>query len=238
MADLSRLNQEQKNELLVLLEEKARRKRMRKLDNYYPEEGKLSRHAYPKHMEFFRAGGGYRERLFLAANRVGKTEGAGGYEMTLHLTGQYPPWWEGRRFDMPIKGIAAGDTSKTVREVNQEKLLGSPGMHGTGLIPGDCILKTTPKPGIPDAVDAVWVKHVSGGHSMLWFKSYDQRREAFQGMELDVVWLDEEPPLEIYTECLIRTMTTNGCVMLTFTPLLGLSRVVLEFLKEGKLPDR
>ena len=39
--------------------------------------------------------------------------------------------------------------------------------------------------------------------------------------------LDEEPGLDIYTECLLRTMTNNGMVMLTFTPLLGMSDVVL-----------
>ncbi len=39
----------------------------------------------------------------MAANRVGKTEGAGGYEMTCHLTGRYPHWWEGRRFSGPVR---------------------------------------------------------------------------------------------------------------------------------------
>jgi phage terminase large subunit-like protein len=235
--DLSCLTDTQKQELLDLLEEKARRQRLRKFDSYFPEHGPLRRELYQKHLEFFRVGTRYRERLFLAGNRVGKSESAGGYEVVCHLTGQYPKWWEGRRFLEPVKVIAAGDTSKTVREVNQEKLLGSPGSHGTGIIPGELLIKTTAKAGIPDAVDTVWVKHITGGTSILWFKSYDQRREAFQGMEMDVIWLDEEPPLDIYTECLLRTMTTDGLVMLTFTPLLGLSDVVLEFLPGGKLPE-
>ncbi len=34
---------------------------------------------YPKHLEFFAAGAAHREQLFMAANRVGKTEGVGGY---------------------------------------------------------------------------------------------------------------------------------------------------------------
>ena len=49
--------------------------------------------------------------------------------------------------------------------------------------------------------------------------------------------MDEEPDLNIYTECLTRTMTTNGMVICTFTPLLGLSDVVLLFLPGGKLPE-
>lgn len=173
----------------------------------------------------------------LAANRVGKTEGVGGYELALHLTGQYPEWWKGRRFTRPVRCWAAGDTGKTVREILQHKLLGPIGAWGTGLIPGDALDRVVRAAGVPDTVDTVYVKHVSGQISPLVFKSYDQRREAFQGTEQDVIWLDEEPPLDIYTECLLRTMTNNGMLMLTFTPLLGMSEVVLTFLPGGKLDD-
>lgn len=171
----------------------------------------------------------------LAANRVGKTEGVGGYEMALHLTGQYPEWWTGRRFKKPIRAWVAGDTSKTVREILQYKLLGPVGAWGTGLIPGEAIERTVRASGVPDTVEVLYVKHVGGGTSYCVFKSYDQRRESFQGTEQDVIWLDEEPPLDIYTECLLRTMTNNGMLMLTFTPLLGMSEVVLTFLPGGKL---
>ena len=60
-----------------------------------------ARRKYARHLEFFEAGAKYRERCFMAANRVGKTFGAGGYETTCHLTGDYPHWWGGRRFDQP-----------------------------------------------------------------------------------------------------------------------------------------
>lgn len=220
-----------------MLEEKERRNRGRKLFGYYPETGELRRELYPKHTEFFRAGVEHRERLMLAANRVGKSEGVGGYELTLHLTGLYPEWWDGRRFDRPIRSWAAGDTSKTVREIIQEKMLGAVGDYGTGLIPRENLLRTTSKQGVSDAVDTVWIKHKTGGTSVLTLKSYDQRREAFQGTEQDVIWLDEECPMDIYTECLLRTMTTNGLLLLTFTPLSGLTECVLNFLPGGKIPD-
>src|ERR1035438_1427137 len=77
-------------ELKSLKDEQARRTARRKLLTYYPDAGPLRRELYHKHMEFFAAGPSYRERLMLAANRVGKTESVGGYELTLHLTGQYP----------------------------------------------------------------------------------------------------------------------------------------------------
>lgn len=225
---------------LELLEEAERRLSQRKIQTYYPETGPLRRALYPKHMAFFAAGGAHRERLMLAANRVGKTEAVGLYELVCHLTGDYPTWWDdlgGRRFTAPISAWAAGDTGKTVRDILQTKLLGKWGEHGTGMLPGASLLGTTAKQGISQAVEGVAVRHSSGGTSHLLLKSYDQRREAFQGTEQDVILLDEEPPLDIYTECLLRTMTNNGMLMLTFTPLMGMSEVVLAFLPNGKLEE-
>src|ERR1700676_3248186 len=238
-ATLMRLSREHKLEdAIEVVEELKRRSTRRKVETYYPEVGPLARDKYPRHMEFFSAGTIHRERLMLAANRVGKTEGVGGYEMALHLTGQYRVWWKGRKFDKPIKAWACGDTGKTVREILQYKLLGPVGAWGTGLIPGDSIARIVRGTGgVADTVEIVYVRHISGPDSMLIFKSYDQRREAFQGTEQDVIWLDEEPSLEIYVECLMRTMTNNGMLMLTFTPLYGMSEVVLQFLPDGKMPE-
>jgi phage terminase large subunit-like protein len=220
-------------ELAAAATAELRRRARTKINRYYPEAGELRRELYPRHLSFFAAGAKHRERLMLAANRVGKTEGVGAYEVSLHLSGKYPDWWSGRRFTRPIKCWAAGDTSKTVREILQDKLLGPPGSMGTGMIPGDLIVKTTSKAGVADAVDTIWVRHASGGISTLVLKSYDQRRESFQGTEQDLIWLDEEPPEDIYSECLLRTMTTNGLVMCTFTPLNGLTPLVLTFLPGG-----
>lgn len=231
------MNRPAKIELLQLLEEKQRRESRRKIYNYYPDKGRLRRELYPKHLSFFEAGKKFRQRLMLAANRVGKTEGVGLYELVWHLTGDYPAWWVGRRFDHPVKAWAAGDTGKTVREILQNKLLGPIGMWGTGLIPGDTIERISRGAGVADSVDSIYVRSKSGGLSQLTLKSYDQRRESFQGTEQDVILLDEEPPLDIYTECLLRTMTNNGMLMLTFTPLLGMSEVVLAFLQGGQIKE-
>jgi len=214
------------------------------ISSFYPDEGPLRRDLYPKHTGFFAAGAKYRERLMLAANRVGKTEGVGGYEMALHLTGRYPGWWEGRRFSRPVEAWAAGDTGETVRDIIQQKLLGPVHDQGTGLLPRDCIHSTKPRSGIPDAKQVILVRHISGGLSQLNLKSYDQKRKSFQGTKKDVIWLDEEPPLDVYGECLLRTMdttgqdTSNGMLMLTFTPLMGMSEVVLTFLPGGEISER
>lgn len=87
--------------------------------------------------------------------------------------------------------------------------------------------------GVADALDSIVVKHVSGGESTIGFKSYDQGRAKWQGETLDIVWFDEEPPQDIYTEGLTRTNATGGLVYLTFTPLLGMSEVVRSFLQDN-----
>lgn len=224
----------QRRELVSLLEEQTRREKRNKFKTLYPEEGPFRRDLYPKHVAFFAAGAEFNERALLGGNRVGKTV-AGAYEMTAHLTGAYAPWWVGKRFDGPTNVWCSGDTSKSVRDILQKELLGPPGdaaAQGTGLIPADAIIRTTPKHGLADAIESVHVKHISGGTSVLQFKSYEQGRENFQGVSCQVIWLDEEAPMSIFTECLLRTMTTNGSVYLTATPLLGLTELMLSFLPD------
>lgn len=230
---LSLMTREEKLELLQLLEEKQRRTDRRRIDTYFPDHGKLRRELYPQHLAFFKLGAACKTRAFMAANRVGKTEGGGGYELTCHLTGDYPSWWEGHRFDRAISAWVAGDTKETVRDIIQAKMLGAVGQIGTGLIPGDSILDMQKRPNGNGALDYVTVQHKSGGISRLGFKSYDQGREAFQGTEQDVIWLDEEANQGVREECVIRLMTTAGLLMETFTPLRGLTPIVLKYLGEG-----
>ena len=230
---LAGLSTQDREEATMLLAEFKKRKEQRKFFLMYPEEGEFRRDLYPKHMEFIEASKDYKETCMLAANRVGKTV-VGSFACTAHVTGRYPPWWEGKRFDEPVQAWAAGDTAKNVRDILQKELLGPHNARGTGMIPGEVIMRCTPKAGVPDAVDTVYVKHYDDrgeqdGVSELQLKSYDQGRVAFQGTEQHIVWLDEECPMEVYTECLIRTMTTKGIVYLTFTPLKGITDVVRLF---------
>lgn len=215
-------------------QELARRKQVnaaqRKIDSYYPAEGPYRRELYAKHLAFFAAGKEFKERGAVAANRVGKTEGLGGYEVALHLTGQYPDWWPGRRWDRPVNVLCGGDTGTTTRDILVTKLLGPPGERGTGLVPGKTIIRTAPAPGIPNHVDFARIRHKSGGLSTLQFRSYDQGRKAWQGTERDIVWYDEEPPMDIYVEGLTRTLTTQGMIIATFTPLNGMTDVTLQFM--------
>ena len=225
------LSRAEKKELLALLEDQERRRRENRLRGYRP---------YTKQADFHRAGSTYRERLFRAGNQLGKTW-AGGFEAAMHLTGIYPDWWPGRRWDRPVHGWASGVTGETTRDNPQRIVLGQPGdaqAVGTGTIPKSCIIgDPTPSRGVANAVDSIRVRHVSGGISTLGFKSYEKGREKWQGPTLDFVWFDEEPPPDIYSEGLTRTNATGGIVWTTFTPLLGMSEVVRRFLNEQS-PDR
>ena len=229
-----------RREYLALLQQRELLKKRRRLFDMYPDEGPLRRELYQPHTAFFDAGRWARERAVVAANGIGKTEGIGGYELVLHLTGLYPTWWKGKRFNSPIRAWAAGDTTQTVRDILQTKLVGSPGEEGTGLIPGDLLSPKDIKKkagSVPDAIESVMVKHVSGGKSWLVFKSFDQGRRSFQGTEQHVIWLDEECPDTVYDECLMRTRTVGGVVLLTFTPINGLTQLVLGFMPNGLLPE-
>ena len=180
----------------------------------FPDSGPLGREFYQKHLEFFAAGATYKERLFMAANRVGKTV-AGAFEATCHLTGRYPHWWEGRRFENGTDGWACGTNSQTTRDVVQGVLLGR--STGQGMIPTEAIAHTVAGRGITGSVETVWVQHVSGKRSKLGFKTDEQGRRAFEGEAKDFVWCDEEPPMDIYTETLYRLLTTKGLAWTTFT---------------------
>lgn len=212
-----------------LAAEAKRRQDTRRLSQYRP---------YRK-QEAFHEAGSYRERLFLAGNQLGKTV-AGAAEMAMHLTGQYPDWWKGRRWDRAISALAGSESAELTRDGVQRLLLGPPADEtrwGTGFIPEASIVDTARRMGVADAVDTIVVKHVSGENSTLGLKSYDQGRTKWQASTIDAVWLDEEAPQDVYSEALTRTNATGGMVFMTFTPLKGMSEVVRRFLTE-RSPDR
>jgi len=224
------------------------RRRQRNMFQMFPDHGPLRFSEYPKHMEFFSASKKYMEICFMAANRVGKTMSSC-YAASCHLTGYYPWWWRGRRWKRPITCIAAGRTNKNTRDIFQKKLLGQvtqqgnrKRLDGTGLIPGEWIGLPSWSSGVQDLIDTVHIKHVSGGTSQLRFKSFEQGPGAFEGSEEDLICLDEEPPLDVYGEALMRLTSTtgryedNGLLLLTFTPLLGYSEVVMQFIPEDMRP--
>lgn len=221
---LKNLNDKQLEALLDQLQYEAKR------------EGCRLFKPYPKQLEFIGATATHRETLFAAGNQLGKSLCAAN-AIAIMLTGEYPKWWNGRRWDRPIACWVGGVTAESTRDAMQRLLMGRPGQYGTGAIPADCIISYSAARGVADSLDTVIVKHKSGGKSTMTFKAYKDGREKWQAETLDLVAYDEEPPEEIYVEGLTRTNATGGLAWLTFTPLLGMSKVASRFFEEES-PDR
>lgn len=231
---------------LAALEAKLAYDKTHQLERYFPEAGRYRRELYPKHMEFFAAGKTHPLRLFSAGNRVGKSS-AGGVEDTYHGTGRYPDWWPGRVFRAPVKMWVCGTTDEKVKESLQETLLGNVGAWGTGLIPSECIDHIDKAPGsIKDLVDTIWLVHETSGRydglSQLTFKSYKQGRTAFEATHQDVIHNDEECPLDIHSEQVLRLADTtgygpSGILYNTVTPMQGLSDTFAFYLPDGQFPE-
>lgn len=174
--------------------------------------------------------------LLMAANRIGKSE-CGAFSVACHLTGIYPKWWEGRRWDRPIKAWAAGINNDKTRDILQAKLCGEPGNPqdwGRGFIPKSLLGETIRKPGVPNALQGVYVKHISGGLSYLGFKSYEMEAVGFMGESIDLGWPDEEPSQPIYSQFLTRILDKRGLIHMTFTPESGVTDVVGQFMNDIK----
>jgi len=210
-----------------IAKEIKKRQRFSKIDFYDP---------YPYQEEFHSTGVGANQRLLMAANRIGKSY-CGAAEMAYHLTGLYPKWWKGRRFNKPITAWAGGVSNETTRDIVQAELLGSPDdpeAFGSGAVPRKCIIKTERKPGVPNAKSVALIRHISGENSSLFFKAYEMGVDKWQGRSVDVVWLDEEPSRELYSQSVTRTLDRKGMVYMTFTPENGMTETVAAFMNNIK----
>lgn len=215
-------------EALAIAVEVAKRQKFDKLSFYKPFPHQKKIH---EGRDF--NGALAQEVCALMANRSGKTF-AGASDCAIHLTGRYPDWWQGVRYNHPIAAIAGGVTNETTRDILQRAILGPPtemkDLYGSGSIPRSDIVTWRLRQGIRDLVDTVVVKHVNGGTSTLQFRSYEMGKDAWMGSHLDYCLLDEEPPEDIYNQCLRAvSLSDNPRILLTFTPENGMSSVVRQF---------
>ena len=171
-----------------------------------------------------------RNRWVFGGNRSGKTE-CGAVECLWILRGIHPY----RKNRKDVFGWAVSLSTQVQRDVAQAKIL-----H---YLPKSWIEDITMLSGRRDSpsggvIDQIKIKNVFGGISTLGFKSCDQGREKFQGSSLDFVWFDEEPPRDIYEECLMRVMDKRGDIFGTMTPLKGKTFIYNEiFLNRKKNPE-
>ncbi len=231
--DFSKMSRETKLRILDLYAHQAKNAEHNHIDTYFTDTGEKSRTAYGKYMPFFSAGKTHKHRLIMAGNRTGKSL-LTCYELVCHLTGQYPAWWDGKRLDNPQNWWVVGENTKLLRQSIIPTLLGPIGNYGTGLIRHSLLdfetITDTTK--VSTSITALRVKHISGKFCEVNFKTYEMGRTAFQAAAVNVVF-DEEPPVDIYTECVTRTATLgdDAITIMNFTPLKGAGTLITGFLE-------
>ncbi|MGL5013149.1 MAG: terminase large subunit domain-containing protein [Bacteroidales bacterium] len=237
--DWSLIPDDYKEELLELLYAREEWVKYNKLETFAP---------YEFQKRFYDASKDYRFRFLCAANRVGKSFSEAA-EVSYHLTGLYPEWWSGRKFDYPILLWCVGITGESTKKVLQKELFGTPMAKdkeelGTGSIPRDCIdFESLEKDG--NRILMCRVKHHGptgdpDGWSIIEFRSTQQGEHVLMGATVDYIWMDEEDPfrsMELYSQCVTRTATTRGMVTVTATPENGLTELVNRFMSDetGKM---
>lgn len=229
MDRLQHLTREQKVELLMLLNEKKRRKNVYRYKTFFQTR-------YPWQKNVITATKNYPQVALIAANRVGKTETGTGID-AIHAMGDYPADWSGHRFTHAPIIWCLGYSGEKCRDLLQTPIIGKKtdkGWEG-GLIPPERILSSEPMTGTPNAVRSVYIKHACGQASKIQFWSYSQGQHALMGDSVDWFHIDEEPKdPTIYPQVLTRTATGDrgqgGRGILTFTPENGRTELVIGFM--------
>lgn len=176
-----------------------------------------------------------------SANKIGKTWAVCA-EDAYDLTGKYPDWWKGYRFDRPVRLVCGGINNDKTRDLLQKALFGDPVIWqeslGSGWIPKNCIGKIQKKRGVSDAFMHVKIKwHKNGkwdgkSYSNITFQSYESGKMAWMGDEIDIFHLDEEPDEEIFDQAGRGCISSGGRIRLSYTPEKGRSKVVMRVEKD------
>ncbi len=177
---------------------------------------------YPTQLAFIAATKDFRGVMLSAPNGGGKTE-LGGFMEACDLTGEYPDWWTGHRYDGPVERWACGSSGNQMIDTVQLKMFGRMGEdYGSGMIPKRALVGE-PKMSrhATGLIDSAAVRHKSGGLSRISLRAYSQNVTDWQGPRNDGNWYDEEPPADHFSEGEARLTGRNGRSRMTFTPLAG-----------------
>ena len=169
---------------------------------YTPHEKQVSFHS-----------SGARGKLFIGGNRSGKTVG-GAAEAVYRATGRHPfrpvppPPTRGRVVSVDfLNGVEKIVRPEIARWLPNSEIRGGSWESGY-----DRELRTL---------------NLENG-STIEFMSYDQDLDKFAGTSRHWVWFDEEPPQDIFTECLLRLLDTGGDWWITMTPVEGMTWVLVS----------
>lgn len=159
-----------------------------------------------------------RRKLYIGGNRSGKTTG-GIIEDLYWLRGQHPY----RKLpEGPIRGRYV-----TVDFINGVEKIALP--EFSRWCPPSLLINGS----WTDSYDKTLRTLTLTNGSFIEFMSYDQELEKFAGTSRHFTHFDEEPPKNIYTECLLRLLDVGGSYWITMTPVEGMTWVYDEIYEPG-----
>lgn len=244
--DLSNMSRQELLQLADAVQALEKKYTYNKASFYFPDKGRYSREHYPAVMALMKAGITSRIRGYVAGNSIGKTLW-NALESYFHLSGKYPHWWNGLKYDHPISAWVCSINGEALRDGIQAILFGGTGDEdiGTGVIAREDLFDDNGKlqawrKSIPaNCIAQIKVRHYTEGVFDGWstcdFKVYEQGWAAFQGPTRDWISFDEEPKdKKVYAECLMRLRPKDGSgkmgsFLATFTPTSGCTDVFLSF---------
>lgn len=165
-----------------------------------------------------------KEVFFSGGNQIGKSASSCAM-LAFHLTGDYPDWYTGRKFEEPPRTMLIGETFTTARDLLVSKVIGTE--HERGAIERDRVFDIEKL--ARNGVGGFKVAHSSKRMSNVIVASYASGRRRVQGHSLDLVVIDEEPPMDVYDELSARTNATGGFVRISATPLSGYTELFTHF---------
>ena len=149
-------------------------------------------------------------RCLFWGNRTGKTEW-GGQEAVRFATGQHP----NKELIVPNEGWIVCPSFDLQIDSTQKKLAN--------------YLGTNDIQHIDYLHSGIWKNVRLKNGSLITFKSYEQGKEKFQSAGKRWIWFDEEPPSDIYEECVVRQEAGIPLDMwITMTPVNGMTWIYDE----------
>jgi phage terminase large subunit-like protein len=152
-----------------------------------------------------------KEKLFIGGNRSGKSV-FGAVETVMWLTGLHP-----YRKDIPLPPVrgraVAVDIEEGIKKISHPEI--------RRWLPASFLVNGSWE----DSYDKLARTLTLTNGSFLEFMSYEQDVGKFAGTSRHFTWFDEEPPEDIFNECLMRLVDTDGSYWITMTPLIELTWV-------------
>ncbi len=189
--------------------------------------------------DYYDAGAYAKQRMIIAANGVGKSQSVCA-ELAAHVIGEYPPWWQGVRFNQGGWECWIGSIDNDMQKRGPQRALVGRNLEdglGKGLIPRRNIVDMELRQaGVKGVVDTLVIKHSSGQNVTIKWLTFEQGWRKWQSGDPKIILWDEEPDenvvdqKDILSEALTRLVRNSGIFMVGYTPLLGETQLTEHFM--------